>query len=363
MPLRGASIALNWGGIVTGDGMNTKAKTNGRRARRGRHVGAALLAATVLSTVSCAVEPGNSSGVGPELPCTEIVEYELQSGGSWASAATVSADGKRVAFVRDGRIVIREIRTGIEYDVTGDLAVGLPFGSLRIAADGEHVGVTLPGIVRPDRDGYVVDVASGEALHLAWPDAQWASGVDGVGFSPDLSTFVFREQGTSAYWVIPSDGTAGRRVQLAGYGFLRMNGDASVLAAGITVDYHGTARTYTGPDADSAQIMDLNRSGSRALITSANKAYFWHIESDTVEALPMAPGEATADPGWARASDNGRFVVRSGNLAGGGWGVWRFDTKTGEVTPLPAIFDGVTGISDDGRVMTSTNRSYFTCEG
>lgn len=348
---------------MTGDGVNTTANTHRPRARLGRLIGSVLLAATVITTASCASEPSSGSGVGPERSCGEIVEYQLSSGESWTSAPTVGADGTRIAFVRDGRIIVREIRTGIEYDVTGELAVGLPFDSLRIAANGKQIGVTLPGIVRPDRDGYVVDVTTGEAVHLAWPDAQWASGVDGMGFSPDLSAFVFREQGTSDYWVIPSDGTASRRVQLGSHGFLRMNADASVLAAGVTVDHHGTAYTYTGPDADSAQIMDLNRSGSRALITSANKAYFWYIETDTIEALPMAPGEATTDPGWARASDNGRFVVRSGNLAGGGWGVWRFDTKTGEVTPLPAIFDGVTGLSDDGRVITATNRSYFVCEG
>jgi hypothetical protein len=64
-------------------------------------------------------------------------------------------------------------------------------------------------------------------------------------------------------------------------------------------------------------------------------------------------------------SEDGRFVVRSATVVSGGqepeYVSWRVDRATGTWTPLPSSFDGITGISDDGRVMTSTSSQIFVC--
>lgn len=317
-----------------------------------------MLAATLLISLACSTEPGG--GANPDA-CSKIVEHSLIPPGTWGSKATVSADGRRVAFIRDGRVIVRETTDGTEHDITGDLAIGLPLGSLRISTDGTKVGVTLPGIVRADREGYIIDVATGTAQRLAWPEAQWASGVEGIGFSGDLSAFVFRQSGTTTYWVVPSDGSPNRQVELDSYGGERMDEDASVLASGTSIVVDGTRYTYEGPDADTATIVDIDRSGFRTLLTSAGRAYYWYPTTGVVEALPLAPGETASDGGWARSSDDGRFIIRGGQTIDGDWGVWRFDRVTGSTVALPLIFDNVTGVSDNGRVFTSTNASYFAC--
>ncbi len=308
----------------------------------------------------CAPQPGDG-GPNPSSSCDEIIEYPLASGTSWAARSSVSADGSRIAFIRDGRIIVREVATSIERDITGDLAVGLPLGTIQISSDGDRVGVTLPGIVGADRDGYLIDVDTAQATRLDWSGLNWTPDLVGVGFSGDLSAFVFRQTSIAKYWVVPGDGTPARSVSLDSTWDTRMNRDASVIASGLNVNVRGTIHTYPGPASATAMVADLDASGSRALVTGSAKAYFWDLETGSVTALPMAPDEAFSDAGWARASDDGRYVVRTGSLFDGDWGAWRFDLLSGEVTSLPRSFDGVTGISNDGRVITSTNASYFRC--
>ncbi len=311
--------------------------------------------------VGCVPQPGDG-GTDPAGSCQKIVEYPLASGTSWAARSSVSADGSRIAFIRDGRIMVREVATSVERDITGDLAVGLPLGTLQISADGDQVGVTLPGIIGANRDGYLIDVETADSTRLDWSGLDWTTDMVGVGFSGDLSAFVFAQASSARYWVVSGDGSPARSVALESTWATRLNLDASVIASGMKANVRGTVHTYEGPDATSAVVVDLNASGDRALVTSSGKAYFWYLETGLVEALPMAPGEVSSEPSWARASDDGRFVVRSVSLADGDGGVWRFDLATGEVTTLPRIFDGVTGISNDGRVITSTNAAYYRCE-
>ncbi|MGB3412429.1 MAG: hypothetical protein WBA45_14670 [Microthrixaceae bacterium] len=329
-------------------------------ALRRSRVSILLVAVAVAVAVGC-VPPPDDGGTEPTSSCDKIVEHPLASGTSWAARSSVSADGSRIAFIRDGRIIVREVATSVERDITGDLAVGLPVGTLQISTDGGQVGVTLPGIVGANRDGYLIDVDTAESTRLDWSGFDWTTDMVGVGFSGDLSAFVFAQASSSKYWVVAGDGSPARSVTLDATWDTRLNRDASVIASGLKVNVRGTVHTYDGPDAATAVVVDLDASGDRALVTSSGKAYFWYLATGSVEALPMAPGEAFSGPGWARASDDGRFVVRSGSPANGDWGVRRFDLLTGEVTPLPRIFDGVTGISNDGRVITSTNASYFRC--
>lgn len=315
------------------------------------------------STTTVSTTTASTTTIPEPASCDTVTEVPLGDG--QGRNASVSADGVFVAFVLGSTIQMKNTISGAELRIGTTLPTTQSYSQLKISADGTRVGVVGQSTGSTARRGWIIDVRNDVATELDWSQVDWPNFTYARGFSDDLSAFVTWRYGTDQVRVIPSDGSPIRFITIPSSGASQayLDDDASTIADGKVVWRDGQLLSYPGAAGGVSWVVDVNRAGSRALVSSDTGTFIWHLESGELVQVGPGPGETSADTGWAQLSEDGRFVVRTAIIDGQAPDVvvWRADRSTGTWTPLPYIFDGVTGISDDGRVMTSTNSQIFVC--
>jgi hypothetical protein len=297
--------------------------------------------------------------------CDTVTEVPLGDG--QGRNASVSADGVFVAFVLGSTIQVKNTVSGAEFRVGSTLPTAQSYSHVKISADGTRVGVVGQSSGSTARRAWIIDIRNGIDTELDWSGVDWPNFTYARGFSDDLSAFVTWRSGTDQVRIIPSDGSPIRVVTIpsSGYAQAYLDDDASTISDGLVVWRDGQVLTYPGTAGPFTWVVDVNRAGDRALMSSESGTFIWDLDDDGLVQVGPGPGETSADTGWAQMSEDGRFVVRSATVVSGGqepeYVSWRVDRATGTWTPLPSSFDGITGISDDGRVMTSTSSQIFVC--
>lgn len=318
---------------------------------------------TTASTTTAPTTTAPTTTVPEPAACNTVTEVPLGEG--LGRSASVSADGVFVAFVLGSTIQMKNTISGAEFRIGTQLPTTQSYSQLKISADGTRVGVVGQSTGSTARRAWIIDVRTDVATELDWSQVDWPNFTYARGFSDDLSAFVTWRSGTDQVRIIPSDGSPIRFVTIpsAGASQAYLDGDASTIADGKVVWRDGQLLTYPGAAGGVAWVVDVNRAGDRALVSSDTGTFIWDLDDGGLTQVGPGPGETSADTGWAQMSEDGRFVVRTAILDGQDpeYVVWRADRSTGTWTPLPRIFDGITGISDDGRVMTSTNSQIFVC--
>ncbi len=326
-----------------------------------------LCAVVLLAACTAPSGGGTTTTMPPTRACTSFDEVPLLGGAG--QQPSVTPDGRWVAYrttPANGMVRVVDRAGGRDTAIGGSLRTDLSYFPLQISSDGERVGVVGRTAAGTPVGAWIIDRRTGVSTQLDWSGVDFPPYTYLRGFSDDLSAFVTRWTGATSERIIPSDGGPVRAAGLpGGVGSAgHLDADASVIGVGTWVWDDGVLREYPGPRGDVASVTDVNRAGTHALVSTDVGTFWWRLSDGLVEAVDQVPGEVTADPGWARASEDGRYVVRSATAPIDGVvrdGTWRVDRVAGTATPLPAVFDGITAMSDDGRVLTSTNAQIFVC--
>jgi hypothetical protein len=123
----------------------------------------------------------------------------------------------------------------------------------------------------------------------------------------------------------------------------------------------GSFLSYPGPGAFPS-VVDLARGGRDALVSTSLGLQVWDTATGAVAPAATADGEVGAASGIAATSDDGRFIARDVHHAFGDSPVV-VDGTTRTAVPIDLFIDGFVDVSDDGRVVTSTDANVYTCTG
>ena len=319
------------------------------------------MAGVLVATVACALaacvpEPPGGATTTTTLPaaCGEVVEAPLPHG---AYDDQVSADGRRLAYLMGNEVHVRELETG-EDRVVAVLPADRSYRGLRLTRDGTRVGVHTNDARTEQRRGWIIDVDTDMATELDWTSLDWPLWTTTHGFSGDLSVFVSSHG--DVVRIVPTDGSPIRHLELAEIHRLQIDETGSTLAARSQVWRQGSYREHGLELGMWGGVTHLSHDGAQALVETEDDVFLWYLESGLVEPLTLPTGEPV--PGYGAVVSAGGVYV-GGATVGGVEGVWRIDRTTGEATLMPPMRDGVTGMTDDGRVITSTTGQFFRCSG
>jgi hypothetical protein len=321
-----------------------------------------LIAAMACVVVACVPGPpddgGTTTTTAAPARCGEVVEAPLPQG---AHEDQVSADGRRLVYVRGNEVHAVELATGADR-VVAVLPAERSYRGLRLTRDGTRIGIHTNDAGTEPRRAWIIDVETETetetATELDWSALDWPRWTITHGFSGDLS--VFASSHGDLVRIVPTDGSPVRHVDLPETYGIRIDETGSTLVARHQAWRNGSLVGH-GLDLGSwGGVTDLSDDGARALVDTDDAVHLWHLDSGHVEPLTLPTGHPVA--GYGAVLTEGDVYI-GGATVDGVEGVWRIDRTTGEATLMPPILDGVTGTSDDGRVITSTTGQYFRCAG
>ncbi len=291
---------------------------------------------------------------------------------------TLSPDGSQAAFVRGRHLVVADINSGAEKNLSERDGSSKWFSALTAqpswSPDGKKIIISGGYIELGQKSAELIEVAVDSGAERRIPTPRWDA-INSVAWSPDGSgLFVTaRERITASaqIWLLSYPGGAASRItnDLQSYDWLSVSADSRMLMAEKVVgacnlwigslDDPGNIKQVTFDDSEVTGRSGLSLAADGMVIFTAEYSGnldLWQIDADG-EGLKQLTANTSDWSGRQQISKDGKYIVFVSRRAGTKRSIWRIDADGANPFQLTPGGQDYPSISPDGKWVYYTELS------